>query len=174
MKIKIFFLIFYSLFFINNNVYSEIKIAYIDMEFIFNNSIVGKKLTEKLNKISKTDEKFFKQKEKELQEKELKIISQKNIVERSELENMLSQLRNEANDYRNTKNKKIKDLNEKKIKASELLFESIRPILVEYSNKNSISIFLQKKNIVIGKTELNKTNDILKIVDEKITNINLN
>lgn len=173
MKNKKFFFVFLLLF-INNNAYSEIKIAYIDMEFIFNNSIVGKKLTENLNQINKNDQVFFQKKEEELHEKELKIISQKNILERTELENALNKLRQEANNYRNEKNLRIKNLNEKKIKASELLFESIRPILIEYSNENSISIFLQKKNIVIGKTELNKTNDILKIVDQKITNINFN
>ena len=33
---------------------------------------------------------------------------------------------------------------------------------------------MQKKDIVIGKSELDKTNEILKIVDKKINKININ
>ena len=66
------------------------------------------------------------------------------------------------------------NLIKKKINATEQLFKSIEPILIDYSNKNSISIFLQKKNIVIGKSELNKTSEILKIVNQKIKKIELN
>ena len=43
----------------------------------------------------------------------------------------------------------------------------------EYSEKNSISIIIDKKNVIIGKTTLDITDDILKIVDEKIGKINL-
>ena len=171
MKTKFFLALFCILALTNVTAYSETKIAYIDMEFIFNNSIAGKKLTESLNKININNKKFFDKKEDELKKKELKIISQKNILETSQIEEQLKKLQNEANIYRNEKVKKINEFNKKKIDASEQLFKSIEPILIEYSNKNSISIFLQKKNIVIGKSELNKTNEILEIVNQKITEI---
>ena len=92
-------------------------------------------------------------------------------MEDSQIEEQLKNLQSEANIYRNEKIKKINEFNKKKNDASEQLFKSIEPILIEYSNKNSISIFLQKKYIVIGKSELNKTNEILEIVNQKITEI---
>ena len=171
MKTKFFLVLFCFLVLTSVTAYSESKIAYIDMEFIFNNSNAGKKLTESLNKININNKKFFDKKEDELKKKELKIISQKNILENSQIEEQLKNLQNEANIYRNEKIKKINEFNKKKIDASEQLFKSIEPILIEYSNKNSISIFLKKKNIVIGKSELNKTNEILEIVNQKITEI---
>ena len=171
MKTKFIFILFFFLALTNVAAQSETKIAYIDMEFIFNNSIAGKKLTETLNKININNQKFFDKKENELKKKELKIISQKNILENSQIEEQLKNLQSEANIYRNEKIKKINEFNKKKNDASEQLFKSIQPILIEYSNKNSISIFLQKKYIVIGKSELNKTNEILEIVNQKITDI---
>ena len=171
MKNKFFLVLFCFLVLTTVTAYSETKIAYIDMEFIFNNSNAGKKLTESLNKININNKKFFDKKEDELKKKELKIISQKNILEDSQIEEQLKNLQSEANIYRNEKIKKINEFNKKKNDASEQLFKSIKPILIEYSNKNSISIFLQKKNIVIGKSELNKTNEILEIVNQKITEI---
>ncbi len=171
MKTKFFLALFGFLLLTSVTAYPETKIAYIDMEFIFNNSNAGKKLTESLNKININNKKFFDKKEDELKKKELKIISQKNILEDSQIDEKLKNLQSEANIYRNEKIKKINEFNKKKNDASEQLFKSIEPILIEYSNKNSISIFLQKKYIVIGKSELNKTNEILEIVNQKITEI---
>ena len=151
MKTKLFLVLFCFLVLTSVTAYSETKIVYIDMEFIFNNSNAGKKLTESLNKININNKKFFDKKEDELKKKELKIISQKNILENSQIEEQLKNLQSEANIYRNEKIKKINEFNKKKNDASEQLFKSIEPILIEYSNKNSISIFLQKKYIVIGK-----------------------
>ncbi len=174
MKIKLFFIFFCFLTIGINTAYSETKIAYIDMEFIFNNSIAGKKITETLNAINKDNQKFFDKKEDELKKKELKIISQRNILKKTQIEEQLKKLQNEANTYRNQKAQKINEFNQKKINATDQLFKSIEPILIDYSNKNSISIFLQKKNIVIGKSELNKTTQILELVNQKIKKIELN
>ena len=69
--------------------------------------------------------KFFDKKEDELKKKELKIISQRNILEKTEIEEKLKKLQNEANTNRNEKVKKINEFNEKKINASEQLFKSI-------------------------------------------------
>ena len=174
MKIKLFFIFLFFLTLGINTAHSETKIAYIDMEFIFNNSIAGKQITETLNVINKNNQKFFDKKEDELKKEELKIISQRNILKKNEIEEKLKKLQNEANTYRTEKAQKINEFNKKKNNATEQLFKSIEPILIDYSNKNSISIFLQKKNIVIGKSELNKTSEILKIVNQKIKKIELN
>ena len=141
------------------------------MELIMNESIVGKSVTSKLKKENDLNINFFKKREKELQDKEKKLISQQNILEPSELENQLKSLQVEINEYRNDKRKKINDLSEKKINATKKLLKKINPILSEYAEKNSISILMQKKDIVIGKTSLDKTEDVLKLVDKKIKKI---
>ena len=48
------------------------------------------------------------------------------------------------------------------------ILKLINPILVEFSEDNSISFILQKKNLIIGKTELDITEKIIKIVNKKI------
>tara|TARA_B100001250_G_scaffold185384_1_gene159435 strand:- start:2063 stop:2341 length:279 start_codon:yes stop_codon:yes gene_type:complete len=84
------------------------------------------------------------------------------------------ELKNKANKYRNERNKDINSFNKKKIDATNKLLNTINPILVEYSDKNSISMIFQKKNIIIGKSNLDITNEILKIVDSKINKIKIN
>ena len=46
--------------------------------------------------------------------------------------------------------------------------KSIEPILIEYMKENNISYILQKKNILIGRDDLNKTNEIINIVNQKV------
>ena len=158
--------------FINNIAYSNETIAYVDMDLIMNKSIVGKSITEKLQKENELNIEYFKKKEKELKNKEKKLISQQNILDQSELEAQLKSLQIEANEYRKIKSKKINDLSAKKMNATKKLLENITPILSEFADKNSISILMQKKDIVIGKTALDKTENILKLVDKKIKKIN--
>ena len=49
----------------------------------------------------------------------------------------------------------------------------LNKILNDYAKKN-IDIILSSQQIVIGKSELDVTNDILKIVNEKINNFKIN
>ena len=56
----------------------------------------------------------------------------------------------------------------------EIILKTLSPILTEYSKSNNISIIMDKKNIIIGKTELNITKEILILLDEKIKKIKLN
>ena len=48
----------------------------------------------------------------------------------------------------------------------------IKPIITKYVNSNSISLVIPKKNIVIGKKNLDITIPVLKILDKNIQKIN--
>jgi outer membrane protein len=60
------------------------------------------------------------------------------------------------------------------MESSSKLLSIINPILSDYSKENDISIILQKKNVVLAKTDLNITNKIIDILNSKIESINLN
>ena len=51
--------------------------------------------------------------------------------------------------------------------------ESLQITLSEYAKENDISLVMQKKNILLGKTELDITKDFIKIFNEKIKIIEL-
>ena len=53
------------------------------------------------------------------------------------------------------------------------LLKLINPILIKYSNDKKISIILQKKDLVVAKTELDITDDIIKIVNTEIKNFKI-
>ena len=55
----------------------------------------------------------------------------------------------------------------------EKILKVLSPILTEYSKERNISIVMDKKYIIVGKTELNLTEEILKLLDNKIKKINV-
>ena len=168
---KIFYKIILIFLIIINTSYSSEKFAFVDIDLIINGSEIGKKLNKNLNEKIKKEDTRLKQKEKDLKAKENKILTQKNILSEDELNKLLSELRNEISNFRQERiniNNKFRD---QKLKETNSLVTSLNNILANYAEKNSISLIIQKKNIVIGKSELDITKDILEIFNSEVKSI---
>mgnify|MGYP001338505331 FL=1 len=170
--VKIFVIIIFL--FCNNLSYAENLIVYIDMEKILNESKSGMSINKQLEKIHKMNIKEFKKIEDELKKKEESIIAQKNILSKEDYAKKIKILRDNTNSYRKNRQEKINLLTKKRMESSSKLLSIINPILSDYSKENNISIILQKKNVVLAKTDLNITNKIIDILNSKIESINLN
>ena len=171
---KRFLLSVFFIFFFSNNVICEEKIAFIDMDRVISKSNSGVSILEQLNKSNKENVIFFKKEEKKLQEKKTKLISQKNIISETDFENKIDQFKIEINEYNKNKDKTIKNFNNLKINSTNKILKLINPILAKYSEDNSISIILQKKDLVIGKKELDITDEIIKIVNTQVKKFEIN
>ena len=173
MKIRSLLLLIFFIFFSKISLSHEKSIVYIDLNKIMNNSIAGKSITSQLENNHKKNISKFKNIEEELKKEEAEIISQKNVITKKEFEKKIIDLRDKANKFRKERNNNINNLNNQRLEATSKMITLVRPILSEFSDKNSISLIIDKKNIIIGKTVLDITDDILKIVDEKIDKIKL-
>ena len=173
MKFKSLLVLFFLIFFSKISLSNENKIVYIDLNVIMNNSIAGKSITSQLENNHKKNISKLKKIEEKLKNEESEIISQKNVITKEEYEKKIIDLREKAKEFRKKRNENINNLNNQRLEATAKIINLIKPILSEYSEKNSISIIIDKKNVIIGKTALDITDDILKIVDEKIGKINL-
>ncbi len=146
-------------------------IAYIDMDQILNNSNVGKNAVSDLENNHRKKLQNFKKIEESLKKKERDIISQKNILSNEEYEKKINNLRIEVRNYRNDRKKSLDTLTEKRIEISQKFLKKINPLIAEYAKEKSISLIIQKKNIVMGKTELDITSEIMDLIDKKIKKI---
>ena len=171
MKIRSLLLLIFFIFFSKISLSHEKSIVYIDLTKIMNNSIAGKSITSQLENNHKENISKFKNIEEELKKEEAEIISQKNVITKEEFEKKIINLRDKANKFRKERNDNINNLNNQRLEATSKMITLVRPILSEFSDKNSISLIIDKKNIIIGKTLLDITDDILKIIDEKIGKI---
>ena len=173
MKIRSLLLLIFFIFFSKISLSHEKSVVYIDLNKIMSNSIAGKSITSQLENNHKKNISKFKNIEEELKKEEAEIISQKNVITKKEFEKKIIDLRDKANKFRKERNDNINNLNNQRLEATSKMITLVRPILSEFSDKNSISLIIDKKNIIIGKTLLDITDDILKIVDEKIGKIQL-
>tara|TARA_B110000285_G_C14727708_1_gene425044 strand:+ start:65 stop:586 length:522 start_codon:yes stop_codon:yes gene_type:complete len=166
---KNFFLFSISIFLIFfNNVKAEQKIVFLDMDLIVSTSSAGSSILNQLNDLSNKNLILLNEKEKIFKDKETILISQKNIISETEFRNKVELLKKEINEQNKNRNKLIADFNKLKIINTNKLLQLINPIIVKFSNDNSISFILQKKNLIIGKTELDITDQILEIVNNDI------
>tara|TARA_Y100000741_G_scaffold313363_1_gene258294 strand:+ start:189 stop:713 length:525 start_codon:yes stop_codon:yes gene_type:complete len=163
-----------SFLFFCNLSYSNSGLAYINMEILMNKSKAGQSISIELEKEKEKNFKQFQLIEKELKKEEDDIVSQKNILKKEDYEKKVNELKKKINEYNFNRKEKMENFNKKKLKATNELLDKIRPILADYSVKNSLSIILEQKNIVLGKKDLDITNNILKIVDKTFTKIDLN
>ena len=173
MKIRSLLLLIFFIFFSKISLSHEKTIVYIDLNKIMNNSIAGKSITSQLENNHKKNISKFKNIEEKLKKEEADIISQKNVITKEEFEKKIINLRDKANNFRKERNNNINNLNNQRLEATSKMITLVRPILSEFSDQNSISLIIDKKNIIIGKTLLDITDDILKIIDEKIDKIQL-
>ena len=150
------------------------KIAFIDLNFIMNNSVAGIEINSFINNLSKEKNKDFKVIENEIKKDENELISKKNIIEENIYNKKVNEIRIRINNYKLERQKFNKNLNEKKIKYNNLLLEKLNPIISNYVEKNSITMVLPKKMIIIGKKDLDITKQVLEILDKSIQKINFN
>ena len=167
MKILFSSILVFFLFFINH-VFSEQKIAFINIDIVISISNSGSSISKQLNDLNNKNLKFLKKKEKILKEKETKLISQKKIISEADFQIKLDDLKSEIKSYNQNRNIIIKEFNKLKVDNTNNLLKLINPILVKFSNEKEISIILQKKDLVVAKTELDITDDIIKIVNLEI------
>jgi len=174
MKCAKLFLLSVLIFVIPNLVSAENKIAFIDVQYIMEKSLAGQSLKKQLESTHKKNLKEFKNKEEDLKNKEQEILKKKNILSKEEFQKEISNLRDKVKEYNQERNQKIDLLTKKRLESMEKILKNLSPILTEYSQKNNISIIMDKKYIIVGKTELNLTEEILKLLDNKIKKISIN
>ena len=138
------------------------------MDKVISTSNSGISILKQLNDLKNKNSKFLKEEEKKFKEKEAKLISQKNILSETDFKNKVDELKSEITNYNKNRNKMIEDFNKLKVDNTNNLLRLINPILIDFSNDKEISIILQKKDLVVAKTELDITDEIIKIINKEV------
>ena len=148
------------------NVYANTNIKFIDIEFLIQNSVEGKKLIKELDKKKKDNSNLLKKKEDSLRSKENELQKKKNIITKDEFNKEVSELRNDI-DLFNKERKKINDeFNQNRLKKLSILIDEFNKIINNYIDNNSIDIVFDKKNLYMGKNSSDITSEILSKLNE--------
>jgi len=167
--IKNFFFIFLL---ITSN--SQAEIFYIDLDKIINQSEPGIFINKKIDILKKKNNDKILSIKEDLKEREDELIKQKNILDKDEFNIKLNKLKTDINNFNKENQKRLKEHQNKLISYKSKLLKLIKPILLEYVSKNNIKYLLQKKYIIVGHNDLNKTADIIEIINQNIDTSNFN
>ena len=167
-----FFIYVIFLVLISNYSYSQ-NIAYANLDLIIKNSNVGKKIIIFFDDKNKEMIKQIKNEEKKIREKEKSLISQKNILQEDEYLKKVNMIKKEVEAFNNNSKEKINQLNIKKEKISKLFMVEVNKILKDYAETNNIDIIFSSNQMLIGKSNLDLTKNILENVNNKINNFKI-
>ena len=168
MKFKkiLFLIIFYNLFFLNVN--AESKIVFLDIDYVINNTSIGKKVLNDLNKLNENNVKILKKKESELKEIENTINSKKNLISEEEYNKEIINLSKKIKEFKDEKKKMVNDCTKKKDSAFLDLLSKIDPLIKKLMSENKIDVVLDKKNIIIGSNNSDVTQDLIDLINTNL------
>ena len=164
MKYLVKFFVVTFLLLICTHVLAEQKVAYMDLKFILNNSKAGKGAQDFLHKSFKKNQKNFTDKENGLKKEESDLLAQKTILAKEEYQKRADNLRKKVIDYQSQRRASLDKIATQRTQARQTLLENLDPILKTYIKENNISLVVDKKNILMGNSDL----DITKVITEKL------
>ena len=92
-------------------------------------------------------------------------------MKKDDFELKINELRESYKKYQEDKKSKLQEISNKRNKGTEQILKTLQSILATYSNKNNISIILDKRNIIIGKSELDITKEIMLKLDKELPSV---
>ena len=173
MKYLVKFFVITFLLLISTHVSAEQKIAYLDMKFVLNNSKAGKGAQDFLQKSFKENQKVFLDKEDSLKKEESDLLTKKTILTKEEYQKKSDNLRKKVIDYQSERRASLEKITTQRTEARQQLLKKIDPILKAYVKENNISIVVDKKNILMGNTDLDITNTIVEKLNKELPSLNI-
>jgi len=165
--IKYISIIFFSFFFFSTSM-SEEKTAFIDVDFLLQNSNIGIKILKNINDLNIKNIDQLEKKNNSLRDLENEIKNKKNIISEQEFKKEVNNFQEKVKLFNKEKNKILNDFKDFRNTEIEKVFKAFNPIISDYMKKNSIKILLDSKNIFMGSKDSNITKEILEKINNEI------
>ena len=164
---KFFFSLLVSFFLFIGSSLADESIRFININYIVNNSDAGVSLNKIIKNKTKKIESDLKDLAQKIEEKKNKIVSQKNILKKEEFNKLVKDYEKEVEIFNELRNKKKEDFDSFRVKSKKKILDLLNPIITDFLQSNSIKILLQKEKIIFGDDNLDITEKILRIFNDK-------
>ena len=167
---KTFLILFFCI--ASHNLNAELPYI-VNFKYILNESEAGKKAQSFLKSKLENGLKNLKEKESKIQEEEKKIIQQKKLITPEEYKKKVSELRKKVSSLQQERNKLLDSVSKQRTKARSEILKNLNPILKDYMKEKKIRMVVDNKSILLADESLNITQDIIKILNQKLKSIKL-
>ena len=157
MKFFVYIFLIFSIISLNNITSASDKIVYLNVNYVFNNSVSGNAANTSIEKKIKTLENNLNQFKKDVDIKKDKLIKQKNILSETDYNDKFTEIDNQIKEFNKKVETQKKEINNLRREVRSNFSKELRKILNDYSTKNSIDIIIK----------LDITDEILKIINSK-------
>jgi|TARA_B100001093_G_C26836663_1_gene1018646 outer membrane protein len=149
----------------------NIPVKYIDLNYIVNESNVGKKIKEKILSDGEKLKIDHKKLESKLEAKKDEILGKKNILSKEDFEKEVNKHQKNVKDYHAKQKKDLDKLGKRNLEMSKNFMTKIDEIIMNYAKENSIDLLLKRETLIVSNSKLDITKDILTEVNNKIKKI---
>ena len=149
----------------------KIPVKYIDLNFIINESNVGKKIKEKILSEGEKLKSAHKKLEKKLENKRDEVLSKKNILNKEDFEKEVNKHQKNVDNYHAKKKQDLNELGKKNLEMSKNFMVKVDEIIMNYAKENSIDLLLKRESLIVSNSALDITKDILSEVNKTIKKI---
>jgi outer membrane protein len=163
-------ILFIIIFFISNIVNASTNVAYLDVQFIIDNSNLGKFYRSEIEKLQNKNNSAIILKENEIKKKEEEFKNKKNLLNQDEIKKKIDEINSMVKQYQILRNDLNKKLAKEKKKFSKEILLILNPLLTEYVESKNINLVIEKKNVLVGVKSLDITKNILVIFNERTKN----
>ena len=154
--------------------HAENNIIFLDVMYIYNNATAIKNIENEYVKKNKLIQDEISKYETEIRSEEKKLENKKNIISEDILKIELLKLETKVNKYNKIISEKREQLANMKKNINTEFYKQLTNILSNYANKNSIDMIINKEQILVGKTELDSTKEILNEFNNNIKTLSIN
>lgn len=162
-KIFFFSLIFFLL---NNLLQADDKIVIIDVNYIFNQSELGKDFNNKIKNESLKISSKITEFQTDIENKKKILLNKKNLLSEKDYNKEYLEIEENVDKYNLIIQRENEELNILKSKIKEDFFKNLLPLLEQYSSNNSINLIIKKESVIMAKNTLDITNEIVKILND--------
>ena len=144
------------------------KTVFINVDYIIENSNIGKQALKDIQVLNKKNISKFEKKDKSLRELESSIRSKKNIISEDDFKSEVKVFQQKVKDFTLEKDQTVKNFNQFRKQELEKIFKLFSPIITDYMEKNSVNIIIDSKNVFMGSPSANITDEVLKKINDKL------
>ena len=173
MKYLVKFIVVTFFLLICTHTFAEQKIVVLDLKFVLNNSKAGKDAQDFLQKSFKENQQKFLNEENFLKKEESDLIVKKTILTKKEYQKKLDDLRKKVIDYQSQRRTSLEKITTQRAEARQKLLEKLDPIMQTYIKENDISLIIDRKNVLMGNTNLDITNIIVEKLNKELPSLSI-
>ena len=113
-------------------------------------------------------QKIFLDEENTLKKNENDLLAQKTILTKKEYQKRSDDLRKKVIDYQSQRRTSLEKITTQRAEARQKLLEKLDPIMKTYIKENDISLIIDRKNVLMGNTNLDITNIIVEKLNKEL------